>query len=272
MKKALKITAIVLLVLVAAAAALAVWQWRNISALISGVRYSSEELAEINVTNAEATLADMNSQVSVELRDMTEEEKQKIASGELSQTSVMAQIFAEAMPEAAPEAADAPSAQTDAQTPTDEAAPPAQQADASAKPAKKPEAAAKPSAPKQTEPPAKTADQLVAEAVARLSSLQSSYMGKIDSALVNAKAYYDQQKTVSSKAVARSNALSKLVGDVNSLQSQCDAEVEGVLSKLSAELDARGADKSIISTMRDAYENEKAAQKAAYVKKYADKL
>ena len=57
MKKALKIAAVVILVLVAVAAALAVWQWKNISALISGMRYSDEELAEINVSNAESTLA-----------------------------------------------------------------------------------------------------------------------------------------------------------------------------------------------------------------------
>ena len=206
----------------------------------------------------------MNSQVSVELREMTEEEKQKIASGELSQTAVMAQIFAEALPEASAPEADA------GQTVAPEEAP---KPDSPSKPEQEPEPAAKPSAPKgETPAPAKTADQIVAETVAQLSALQSSYMGRIDGAVKNAKAYYDQQKTVTSKAAAQSNALSKLIGDVNSLQTQCDAEVEGILSNLSAELDARGADKSIISTIRTAYENEKAAQKAAYVKKYADKL
>lgn len=297
MKKFLKTLGIILLVLVIIAAVLVVWQWRYVKALIDGIRYDEEELGRKQLENAEKTISSVDEQISVPLREITEEEKQKIASGELSQTALMAQILAEALgtslPDTAPVNENSQPASAEAGAVTEpsaeggsggEAALPPSENTASGsensetaqpsgtQPSGSGQTGSQQTVPPQTNPAnataAQSSDQMIAGAVAKLYELQAQYTSQLDGLVGRAKAYYHEQKAQNGSAAAKSSTAAKFSGEVASMENACDAKVEAVISDLTQQLKSVGADTSITSTLRSAYQNEKSIQRAAYVNKY----
>ena len=59
--------------------------------------------------------------------------------------------------------------------------------------------------------------------------------------------------------------MSKYLGKAGSLEGEADAKVEDLLSELKTELEAIGANPSIVDTMRSSYENEKTLKKSYYL-------
>ncbi len=96
MKKALKIIGIILLAIVVAVGIFIGLNWKYVKDLVTGLTSDEEALGKQRLENTETALSDVNSYMDSELRPMTEEEKAAIASGELSQTAVLAQIIADA--------------------------------------------------------------------------------------------------------------------------------------------------------------------------------
>ncbi len=289
MKKFLKVLGIIILIIVVIVAALAIWQWKYIMALYDGIRYDEKSLGEKQVKATEKTVSDVGKYLEASVRELTEEEKQKIASGELSQTELMAQIISEAtgvaLPEPEPESQpagpvatqggnEAQSGQPEPQPSNGNAAQPpennaAQPNNSNSEPVVQPTSPSTEQVePSKPEAPKPTSDQLVAESVGQLYSLQAQYTGQIAGLVARAKAYYNQQKKENGVAAARANTLSQFSGELSGMESACDGKVEAVLADLSSNLKAIGADTSIISTLRAAYKNEKAAQRAVYVNKY----
>ena len=95
MKKWLKITLIILLVLVIAVAALVIWQWKNIQSIYMGLTQSEEEIVRQRKDNQVKLVEDVDGYLDGEIRDLTEEEKQKIEDGTLKIEDVYAEIFEE---------------------------------------------------------------------------------------------------------------------------------------------------------------------------------
>lgn len=268
MKKALKIIGIILLVIVIIVAALAVWQWKYVSAVIDGLRLDEEAFGQRKVQHAQEAIDDINSKVSVELREMTEEEKQLIASGELSQAEVMARIFAEAMGTELPSIDEIngntatgdsiENLESGEKDPSGQVGSGENEADATG-------ASTGNSAPALT-----TSDQYVAAAVSKLYALQAQYTGSIDGAISSARSVYNEQKAATgSEMKARTSAINQLTGSVNSLEASCDAQVEAVLSELTNQLNSIGADTSVVSTIRGTYEKEKDDRRTAYIQKFS---
>ncbi len=96
MKKFLKVLGIILLVVILVIGVLTALSWKYVSALITGLTTDEAQLGQQRVENTETSLSSINDYMGGELRDLTEDEKSAIQSGELSQTAVMAQIIAEA--------------------------------------------------------------------------------------------------------------------------------------------------------------------------------
>ena len=59
------------------------------------------------------------------------------------------------------------------------------------------------------------------------------------------------------------------VGQINSLEAQCDGEVEAIIAQLTKELKDINADTSIIKSIRKAYNSEKSLKKAYYINQYS---
>lgn len=269
MKKFFKVLGIIILVLIIAAAALAVWQWKYVKAFFDGMRYDEQALGEQQLKAAEKTVEDVNSYFTASLREMTDEEKEKIASGELSQSALLAKIISEATgvplegdeEPVGPVAENAPDGEASSGLTSSESG----GEETGTGDADSGDGATSGGEAVQTQP---NADQIVAVAVSKLYSLQSQYTGQIDSLVARAKAYYKEQKAANGTAAARSSTLAAFSGEVVSMESACDAKVEAVLSDLTAQLNAIGADTSIVATLRSSYNSEKSAQRAAYVSKY----
>ena len=66
--------------------------------------------------------------------------------------------------------------------------------------------------------------------------------------------------------VGKKELISKHMSIALSLMNQCDAKVAKLVNELETELKKLGGDTSIIKTIKDAYENEKALKKAQYLK------
>ena len=101
----------------------------------------------------------------------------------------------------------------------------------------------------------------ISNLVGKMYVLRSTYMGKLNSLVGQAKAEY--RAGASKSAVA-----AKYIGIAAGLEGQCDAQVEGVLSQISAELKKSGGDMSLVSELRRAYRNEKSIKKAALLSQY----
>lgn len=297
MKKFFKVLGIILLILVVLAAAVIAWQWKYVSAVIDGLRYDDEALAQKAIENTEQAISGINEEVSVELREMTQEEKDKIASGELSQSAVMAQILAEAvgLPLPDPAAAATEGGEAGAAAPEQTApAGGAGNADNPAPPAQSGEAAPKPQPQDGGKTPAKdespsgsesasggssaaaptTSDQYIAAAVSKLYALQSQYTGQIEGLISSAGAYYREQKAATNSEVkARANTISNFANRVPAMEAACDAQVEAVISELTGQLNSIGADPSgIVAKIRNSYESEKESQRASYSKRLSKYL
>lgn len=295
-KKVLKIVAIVLLVVIILIGIALALNWKYVSALVVGLTTDEEKLGQQRVDNTVASLSSINDHMNGELREITEEEKEAIQSGELSQTAVMAQIIAEAAGIELPDlsefdengdliaaAADGSGAGTDSEQAGSQG-----QAGTSAgnKPENQPGAAGgntgsttaggkggatstKPSSEGQAaSQPAASYDQIVAATVTKLYGLQGQYTGQINGLVGRVKAEYNKIKKESGAATAKSSVMSKYAGEVAAMENSCDAKVEGVLSDLTSQLKAIGADTSIVGELRSAYVAEKKNQRAAYANRY----
>ncbi len=104
MKRAKKIICGVLLTLVILLGGLAVWQWDNIEAALSFLQFSKEELEQQISDNDQAIRDAMNDAEDVNVRDLTDEEKQALRDGDLSQEELAGQLVqVEPKPETDPE-------------------------------------------------------------------------------------------------------------------------------------------------------------------------
>lgn len=278
MKKALKIIGIILLVIVVIAAALVIWQWDYVKSFLDGIMYDEETLGYQQVIATEKTVSEVNDYLSTSIRELTEEEKEKIAAGELSQSALLAQIISEAtgvpLEESTDSSAvtvpDAAYEEPQIEQPADKEEPPKPEESSPKTPVKpvQPENGASASNSKPSQGGISITDKTVAETVNKLYGLQSQYTGKLQGLLGRAKTYYYQQKAASGAAAARANTITAFSGEAAAMESECDAKVEALLGDLTSKLNSMCADTSIVGTLRSAYKSEKASQRAAYVNKY----
>ncbi len=246
MKKFLKVLGIIILVLAVIIAGIAAYNWMYVRAVNDGLRYADAQLVEKQKKNTEEHISSVNEKVTVELRELTEEEKAQIASGELSQTALMAQILSEAVGAPLPSAEESTSPDETAAPPVQEAQPsvqtpevqtpevqtPAQQKPAeqapvqqpaqqtpvqqpvqqpaqqteAQKPAEQPAQADTATAPQTEQQPSVSSDQLIAEAVGKLYNLQAQYTSQLDSLVSRAKSYYVEERKAGNSAASVKSA------------------------------------------------------------------
>ena len=97
----------------------------------------------------------------------------------------------------------------------------------------------------------------IAALVAKIYMLRGDFVGRLDALVSQGYAEY-KAGTTSKKALA-----GKYLGMGASLEGQCDAQMESILSQIETELKKSGGDLSLVSEIRAAYRSEKAAKKAA---------
>lgn len=111
-------------------------------------------------------------------------------------------------------------------------------------------------------------DSIISKYMAELYGLQNVYTAKAESLISQGASYYESIKTGPQDSAARAATITHFTPLVRSLESECDGKVETVITNLSDDLAAIGADSSIISTIRTTYANEKQLKLSYYANKY----
>lgn len=109
------------------------------------------------------------------------------------------------------------------------------------------------------------ASAVIQQCIAALYALESQYTAKLEAIVQETKAEYralpEEERTTANKLALVQAKLDLLLA----AEAQCDSEVELLLQRIQQELDSQGSDDGLAGELRTAYEDAKAARKAAYL-------
>jgi len=243
MRRKKKIACAVLGGVLLCAGGLTAWQWNNISAALSFVRYSQEELEGKLDQNDQAIKDAVQNIPNVTIRDVTQEEKDALKDGTLTQEELIQSLIqSEPKPEQKPESK-----------------PPKDSQEA---PDTEPE-----QPPRQEEPEQQKNDfeTRLNELIAKVYVLREEFLIKLDqtqvAAIADYKAIPADQRTTKKIASLVSGYLSKGLD----MEKECDAQIEQIVVEMEALLKENGGDLSIAQTVYDTYVEEKSLKKAWYM-------
>jgi uncharacterized membrane protein len=235
----LKVFAVLIIILVIAAVAVYIWQKDNIDAVINASMYTTEELKD-RIEDSRKDVQNVLKQYNVtEIRDLTPEEELELCKGNMSADEAVAKIMGQ-------DTSDASNVSNEEDSTS----------------AQNGETSSQVSSESVSVDPT---TEIVQKYIAQMYTLKASYMGQLGSLASSAKAQYDVDKKKYGKSTAVQNAIAANLSTAAALESQCDSEVETVLSNFNAELSAIGADTSIVDTVRTQYQNEKTLKKSYYL-------
>ena len=240
MKKALKRFLAVLIILALVLGGIVIWQWKNIESIIIGIREESEQIDKRRENNQKELVEEVNSFLDNPLRDITEEEQEKIEKGEATPSEVFQKMFEEKIEE---KKVETPAEKTPATVTTE----------------KKEEEPA---------PPKESKDDIVSRYMVELYKLQNEFNARAESTIKSGDAYYESIKSHEQDPVARAETISHYTPIVRGIEKECDGKFEVVVKNLESELIAAGYDTSVISTIRSTYANEKRLKLSYYANKY----
>lgn len=247
MKRRTKIVCVLFLTVILGIGALTVWQWNNICAAFSFVRFSQEELEDKINENDQKIKDAVGTVPEVAIRDITQEEKDALRDGTLTQEELIENLV---KPKQESKPPDKPKEES---KPSD-----------SPKPEEKPEQLPNQSAQEElTEQ--RDYEKELASIIAEVYVLREEFLIKLDNLMAEAKAKYlsmpSEQRTTANLMSLASGYLSQ--GQV--LEKECDAKIDEILDRLETLLKENNGDMSIPQTVYDTYVNEKSLKKAWYM-------
>lgn len=234
---------IVLAVLLAAAATVAVWQENNIIALKEFISAGSQEEIEQKLEQNQQAIADaVEKNPEIVVRDLTEEEKQALRDGTLTQEEIADRLTG---------------TQTEApkeETPKNEQS--------------KEETPAEP--PKQEEKPAEQPaesdyQKQLSAVVAKVYVLREKFTIELDNMKNEAAAEYKAIPEADRTSGKLTDFAKKYVKRAAELEKQCDREMDAIVVELDTLINANNGDYSIIDTVIETYASEKSLKKAWYM-------
>lgn len=241
---ALKVLGVILLVLVIAAGALA-WNFRSyLSAAVDAAKYSTEEI-ESRLQDNEARIAKaIESMPEIQVRDLTDEEKQKLESGELSEDEVIGLLTGG-------EPASAVSGESE------------NSADVNSSVKNEPAAETKPAQPAKVD-----YSQEISAQIARAYVLRSQFTGQLDGLLAQAKSEYHSIPPSERSTDRKAEFIEKYMGLANSMEASCDASMNEIVSSVRQMLKDSGQSTALADEIMSTYESEKSLKKSYYMSFY----
>lgn len=232
---------IVLLSILLLIVGLAVWQRNNISALLSFVRFSQEELEEKIADNDQKIKDAVEKLPDVTIRDITEEEKEALRDGSLTREELTENLVKPVVkPEQKPQTVQ-PKPQTPAVDPT---------------PQPTPEEQAKAEYEKK-----------LSAVLAKVYVLREEFLIKLDALQAEAIAEYRALPEGERSASALTGMVGKYMSRGLALEKQCDQRMDEILVELEALIQENNGDESLPQTVFDTYVEEKSLKKALYMEK-----
>jgi hypothetical protein len=232
---ALGIAGVVVLVGVGAA----VWQRDNIQAVLMSRRHTTDDLKQMLDDNELKTEKILEKLPEVSVRPPTEEEKEKLRSGELTQDDISDMLLVPVAPNGGS--------------------------------LSQPAAAANPESGTEGEavPATDEKQEQIARLIAQIYGLRETMSGKLDGILGSAKAEYaalPEEERIDAK---KQEIGMRCLNEALALEGSCDAQINGILSELDSLLKDTGGDQSVVTEIRRAYKDEKALKKSYYLNLYS---
>ena len=230
---------IVLAVLVLAVGLLA-WRFRKeIQAFAISRQYSTAEL-EGQLADNDQTIRDaVEASSDVTVRAPTEEEREALRDGSLSQEELIGRLTGESAAgssDSAPETA-APEEQ------------PAEQAPA--------------------EPP--EYQKQLSALIAQVYVLREEYLAALDNMETSAKADYKALSGSQRTAARLASLVSDYIGRATRLEKECDGKMDAIIAQMETLIQANNGDMSLTDTVFNTYVNEKSLKKAWYMSRLQEK-
>lgn len=123
----------------------------------------------------------------------------------------------------------------------------------------------------ESEEPSESEVSLKDEIIARLYCLQSEYTGRIEAVIAMGKSEAASIQGAERNLNRKIEFIDKYMGLGSSMESGCDAKVDGLLSQLKNELEKNGEDTGVVGKIRAYYEKEKELKKAEIYNRYISK-
>jgi len=264
MKKLLITLTVLSVLFVSAVVSVSVWQNKNIKSILLGVKEDSKEIEHKRNENQSKLVDDINEYLDMPVRELTEEEKQKIEKGEITITDVYMQIFKEKLELQGTESRKPETKKPETQPPETQK-PETQKPELQNPESKKPEN----SKPESQKPEKLTdKDAVISYYMTELYKLQNEYTARAETTISQGASYYESLKKHPQDAEARAQTIKHFTPIVRGIESECDEKINMLMKNMENELKKIGADTSIVSTVRTAYENEKQLKMSYYANKY----
>lgn len=237
------------------------WQWNNISAVLRFARFSQEELEDKLNENDQTIKNAMDAVPEVTIRDITQEEKDALRDGTLTQEELVESLIQKPKPqpqEKEPKPEKPPQTKPE-QVPNEES--PSQ---STQQPAPEP-AVSNPEQEPEQEPEQSQYEQQVNALIAQVLVLREEFLIKLDelkaAAIADYKAIPEDQRTKTKLLSLTSGYMSKGLA----LEKQCDAQIEAIVAELDRLARENGGDLTLAQTVYDTYVEEKSLKKAWYM-------
>lgn len=112
-------------------------------------------------------------------------------------------------------------------------------------------------------------DERIAELIAKMYVYKSQYTGKISSVVSSMLSEYGSLPSEQRGYSAKVSVYNNYAGQIATMEAQCDAQVNAIVSEMRTLLKESGKDQSLADSLLSAYSAEKENTKAYYVNKYA---
>lgn len=228
-------------------AALCIWQQNNIKALFIFATNNPEQTEKLIEENKNIISEVIKKYPDASVRELTTEEEEKIAGGEMSVSEAVDMLISEANEKSGSvNSSSGESTQNSGSQPS--------------------AAAGSNNETKSSQNSNKSKESAIIQRyTAELYSMKAYYIGQLNQIEGKARAEYRAMSASEKKNLSKATFVGKYAGYATSLMGECDGKVNSLLSSMKSELKAVGGDVSIISTIKQAYEGEKAARKAYYL-------
>ena len=110
-------------------------------------------------------------------------------------------------------------------------------------------------------------NKIVSKKIIEFYSLKAYYLGQLGQLETKVIADYSALSDEKKNLVGKKEIAGKYISVATSLLAQCDAKVDSLLKELEKDIKMVGGDLSIITTIKNHYENEKNLKKAYYMSK-----
>lgn len=247
MKKITRVFLTILCILVIILGAVVYWQYNNISAVLNGMRYSSDELASQLDSNRENLEAKVDQYISSSINDLSAEDEQKLLDGQITFEEISEKYN---LPLDVMKDDNSQNPNTDTNEITTE-----------------PDTTIGTSTNGNN---SKAIDKAISTGVSKMYALKAKYVSKLGELERNVYEEYTNLPKEKQNESSKKKILMKSLNSVAEMEEKCDNEVANTLSELESELIELKGDTAIVEILKEAYENEKEIKKSYYLSLYND--